>query len=266
MVRIGPYICGEYYFGGLPLWLRHVNNIQCFRCMDPIWKLELEKWLTHVIKKLQPKFVTSQNTKGPIIWMQIENEYEEDDDYLEWTVAMARNVTTDIPWGLCGHNIPQCNQVNRNKENDIDNKVVCTINGFWMDDTEGSKGGQPGRQFFQKLWSHPTGNPTQPAIWTEDQGWFDIWGMANRVRWTSDQVYGMARFFAYGGSYVSFVLSFSFLFFWSPVSNETHSPQVIPSSTAAFIAAQLLHANRWQQLWSTCRTGCNNSICTRYCY
>ena len=41
----------------------------------------------------------------------------------------------------------------------------------------------------------------QPLVWTEDQGWFDQWGVARRVRTSSDQMYGVARFFAYGGTW-----------------------------------------------------------------
>ena len=36
-------------------------------------------------------------------------------------------------------------------------------------------------------------------IWTEDQGWFDQWGKAQRVRDSRDQLYGIARFVAHGG-------------------------------------------------------------------
>lgn len=64
-------------------------------------------------------------------------------------------------------------------------------------DAEGG-GDQPGPEFFDVLWN---ATPNQPAMWTEDQGWFDVWGMAHRVRWIEDQLYGMARFFAMGGSF-----------------------------------------------------------------
>ena len=52
-------------------------------------------------------------------------------------------------------------------------KVICTINGFWME--SGGSDGQPGPEFFEALWSK---NPNQPAMWTEDQGWFDQWEYA----------------------------------------------------------------------------------------
>ena len=191
------------------------KEIECFRCSDPVWKREMQRWVSVVVDKIKPLLASNG---GPIIWMQVENEYDRDDDYLEWAVSMARNITTEIPWSLCGHNITQCNQLNRpcdemgvdnpmssekqpTEDNMHTNKVVCTVNGFWVD--QGERGSQPGPEFFQKLWS---GNPTQPAVWTEDQGWFDIWGMAHRVRSTSDQLYGMARFFAHGGSYHNFYM------------------------------------------------------------
>lgn len=38
------------------------------------------------------------------------------------------------------------------------------------------------------------------------QGWFDQWGVAKRVRYTSDQIYGVARALAYGLSYHNFYM------------------------------------------------------------
>lgn len=205
VLRIGPYICGEYYFGGIPLWMRHVqdeqgNQIECFRCSDPLWKREMQRWVSIVVDKVRPQLASNG---GPILWMQVENEYEPDNAYLEWAVNMARNVTTDVPWSLCGHAIDQCNQLNgfgahEEKTKDI---ALCTINGFWMDQSK--NGDQPSPTYFHKLWPQ---NPAQPAVWTEDQGWFDVWGMGRRVRSTSDQIYGIARFLAYGGSYHNFYM------------------------------------------------------------
>lgn len=178
------------------------KEIECFRCIDPVWKREMARWVSTVVHKVKPLLASNG---GPIIWMQVENEYDKDDEYLEWTIAMARNVTTEIPWSLCGHNITQCNQLNRRHgiydATFHENRAVCTINGFWVE--KGEHGSQPGPEFFRKLWS---GNTAQPAVWTEDQGWFDIWRMAHRVRSTSDQLYGIARFFAYGGAYHNFYM------------------------------------------------------------
>jgi Glycosyl hydrolases family 35 len=166
------------------------NKIDCFRCTDPLWKREMKRWVSVVVDKVRHQLASNN---GPIIWMQVENEYDPDDEYLEWAVEMARNVTTEIPWSLCGHDIEQC------KSGDKGNKVLCTVNGFWVDKSE--RGDQPSPTFFHKLWPS-----AQPAVWTEDQGWFDTWLLGQRRRSTSDQLYGIARFLAYGGAYHNFYM------------------------------------------------------------
>ena len=52
-VRIGPYICGEYYFGGLPVWLRTYEDIECFRCSDRVWEAEMKRWVGIVVEKVR---------------------------------------------------------------------------------------------------------------------------------------------------------------------------------------------------------------------
>ena len=98
-VRIGPYVCAEYFYGGLPLWMRSVGA-SCFRCSDPQWKHFMLQWLTTVAKTLRPLFASNG---GPIIMVQVENEYNGDDQaYLDWAVEAANNVTQgEVLWNLC---------------------------------------------------------------------------------------------------------------------------------------------------------------------
>ena len=81
-------------------------------------------------------------------------------------------------------------------------KAICTINGFWMDEMT-KNNFQPSPAWMRDL---QAGNPGQPWIWTEDQGWFDQWGVAKRVRDSRDQLYGIARFVARGGSWHNFYM------------------------------------------------------------
>ena len=37
----------------------------------------------------------------------------------------------------------------------------------------------------------------QPAAWTEDQGWYDAWGDGQLTREPTEELYGIARWFAY---------------------------------------------------------------------
>ena len=193
-LRIGPYICGEYYYGGLPLWLRSLDDIKCFRCSDPIWKREMQRVVEYVTTKVRPYL--AQNG-GNIILLQIENEYNgngaEDQEYLNWAVEMANNCTAheQATWSLC-HDHTMCTATNI-----AGHRALCTINGFWMDEYT-TNPSQPSPKWMQ---DQQRNNPYQPLIWTEDQGWFDQWQVGKRVRTSQDQMYGILRFIAYGGSW-----------------------------------------------------------------
>ena len=107
-LRIGPYVCGEYYFGGIPVWVRSLKDIQCFRCADPVWETYMERWTRQVVQQVEPLLASNG---GPIVMMQIENEYNGDLSYQNWAVQMARNITTSVPWNLC-HSQSLCTQIN----------------------------------------------------------------------------------------------------------------------------------------------------------
>ena len=88
-------MCGEYYFGGIPLWVRGLEGIKCFRCADPVWEKAMATWTNEVVNQLQPLLASKG---GPIVMLQIENEYSGDFGYQNWAVQMARNITTSVPW------------------------------------------------------------------------------------------------------------------------------------------------------------------------
>ena len=201
VVRIGPYTCGEHYNGGVPLWMRAIggSGATCFRCSDPAWEAFTVHVLDAVVSELRRhNLLFTQG--GPVIMLQVENEYGGSDQaYLDFVVAAARNATTDVPWFLC-HDLALCTAVNSGKGPLGD--ALCTINGFWEDNSaEGV--GQPSPAWIA---GQVRGNPQQPLSWTEDQGWFDDWGMGRRVRHTSDILYGFARAVALGLSHHNFYM------------------------------------------------------------
>lgn len=67
VVRIGPYVCGEYYFGGIPIWMRDVDNVSCFRCSDPIWEREMKKFVGEVVAQTSDYLYPN----GPVIMLQV---------------------------------------------------------------------------------------------------------------------------------------------------------------------------------------------------
>jgi beta-galactosidase len=71
IVRPSPYICAEWEFGGLPAWLLSYPEIR-LRCMDDVYLQKIDAYYDVLL----PKLVPLQSTNGgPIIAMQIENEY-----------------------------------------------------------------------------------------------------------------------------------------------------------------------------------------------
>ena len=71
IVRPGPYICGEWEFGGLPAWILKDNNVK-LRCSDSSFLIHVKDFFTKLFSLLRPLQITNG---GNIIAIQIENEY-----------------------------------------------------------------------------------------------------------------------------------------------------------------------------------------------
>ncbi|XP_063740149.1 LOW QUALITY PROTEIN: beta-galactosidase [Eleginops maclovinus] len=71
ILRPGPYICGEWDMGGLPAWLLNKKDI-VLRSSDPDYIAAVDKWMGYLLPMIKPYLY--QN-KGPIITVQVENEY-----------------------------------------------------------------------------------------------------------------------------------------------------------------------------------------------
>ena len=126
VVRIGPYTCGEHNNGGVPLWMR--APAQCFRCSDPAWLAFSQHALGAVVAELTGHALLWPQG-GPVIALQVENEYGGSDlAYLKAVVAQARALTTAVPWILC-HDLALCSEVNAGAG--PAGNALCTINGFW---------------------------------------------------------------------------------------------------------------------------------------
>ncbi|NRF94340.1 beta-galactosidase [Paenibacillus frigoriresistens] len=71
ILRPSPYICAEWEFGGLPAWLLKYPDMR-LRCMDRTYLEKVDRYYDALIPLLVPLLSTNG---GPIIAMQIENEY-----------------------------------------------------------------------------------------------------------------------------------------------------------------------------------------------
>ena len=81
IIRPSPYICAEWEFGGFPAWLLSQDGMRFRCCYEPY----LKEFLAY-FDELLPRLVPLQITHGgPIIMMQVENEYGsygDDKEYL----------------------------------------------------------------------------------------------------------------------------------------------------------------------------------------
>ncbi|KAL0543715.1 hypothetical protein IC582_018819 [Cucumis melo] len=140
ILRIGPYVCAEWNYGGFPVWLHNLPGIQLRTNNQD----EMEKFTSLIVNKMENnKLFASQG--GPIILAQIENEYgnvkssygEEGNEYVKWCAELAQSYDLDVPWVMC-------------QQKDAPQPMINTCNGLYCD------------QFKPN-------NKSSPKMWT---GWF----------------------------------------------------------------------------------------------
>ncbi|EFX89607.1 hypothetical protein DAPPUDRAFT_303198 [Daphnia pulex] len=85
ILRPGPFIDAERDMGGLPFWLLSVDPSIKLRTSDKSYVTHVEKWFSVLLSKIKPYLY---NNGGPIVTVQVENEYGSyspcDRDYTSW--------------------------------------------------------------------------------------------------------------------------------------------------------------------------------------
>ncbi|KAL4034727.1 hypothetical protein IC575_003393 [Cucumis melo] len=106
-LRIGPYVCAEWNYGGFPIWLKFVPGI-AFRTDNEPFKAAMQKFVSKIVEMMKwEKLYHTQG--GPIILSQIENEYGPVEwqigapgkSYTKWAAQMAVGLKTGVPWVMC---------------------------------------------------------------------------------------------------------------------------------------------------------------------
>jgi len=97
ILRPGPYVCGEWDFGGIPSYLLKIPDIKV-RCSDPRYLTAVDRYIKSLaaqVKQLQC------NTGGPMLMVQIENEYGSygnDKNYITHLGKQWRTAGITIPF------------------------------------------------------------------------------------------------------------------------------------------------------------------------
>jgi beta-galactosidase len=179
IVRPGPYICAEWSNGGLPSWL--TARDLAIRSSDPGFTGPVEDWFDELIPRLAP---LQASAGGPIVAMQIENEYGsfgDDLTYLKWNHA-----------ALIGRGVTE---------------LLFTADGPTELMQDG--GSLPGTLAAATLGSKPAAarkllagrHPDEPFLVAEYwNGWFDHWGERHHIRGVDSATQTLRDILANGGS------------------------------------------------------------------
>ncbi|MFQ6671024.1 hypothetical protein Gotur_035698 [Gossypium turneri] len=181
ILRLGPYVCAEWNYGGFPVWLNNIEGIE-LRTDNEIYKNEMRIFVTKIVDMCkEAKLFASQG--GPIILAQIENEYgnvmwaykDKGVAYVNWCAEMAAAQNIGVPWIMC-------------QQQSAPPPIISTCNGFYC------------HTFKPK-------NTLIPKMFTENwTGWFKKWGQKDPHRPAEDLAYSVARFFQAGGVLINYYM------------------------------------------------------------
>lgn len=181
VLRIGPYVCAEWNYGGFPMWLKNMPGIE-LRTNNEVYKNEMQVFTTKIVNICkEAKLFATQG--GPIIIAQIENEYgnimshygDAGKAYIKWCAQMAQTQNIGVPWIMC-------------QQSDAPQPMINTCNGYYCD------------QFTPN-------NPKSPKMFTENWiGWFKTWGERDPHRTSEDSAFSVARFFQLGGVFNNYYM------------------------------------------------------------
>lgn len=167
ILRPSPYICAEWEFGGLPAWLLKEDGMRLRAYYEPFLK-HVREYYDVLMPMLAPLQITQG---GPVIMMQVENEYGyygDDTRYMEAMRDMMLERGVEVP--LISSDGP------------FEESMSCgKVPGVQVMGNFGSRT----KERFQVLSKYADGGPLMCAeFWV---GWFDHWGNGGHMRGNLEQ-------------------------------------------------------------------------------
>ncbi|KAB2623704.1 beta-galactosidase 15-like, partial [Pyrus ussuriensis x Pyrus communis] len=173
VLRIGPYVCAEWNYGGLPVWLHNLPGCE-IRTANDVYMNEMKNFTTLIVDMMKKK---------SFLHLKIENEYgnvqsyygDAGKAYMNWCANFAESLDIGVPWIMC-------------QQSDAPQPMMNTCNGWYCD-------------------SFTPNNENSPKMWTENwTGWFKSWGGKDPLRTAEDLAFSVARFFQLGGTFQNYYM------------------------------------------------------------
>lgn len=181
-LRLGPYCCAEWNYGGYPPYLRDEPGVRIRTFNEPYLR-RVEKYFEHLAAELRPRLATRG---GPVQMVQVENEYDnvagrygaDGQKYLRWLNELANRLGFDVPRTMC--------EAGSSEKGAAVEGAIATVNGFSIS--------------AERAASFRRAHPGSPMLWTELwPGWYDTWGFQTHQRDPANIARHILAFIALGG-------------------------------------------------------------------
>ena len=216
LLRPGPYVCAEWEFGGLPWWLlKDGESGVKVRTRDQKFLEPAKRYLMRVGRELAPLQVTRG---GPILMVQVENEYGSygnDSEYIQALAVATRAAGFDVRLFSCNGR--------RQLQNGRIPELFEVVNF----------GGDPEGAFSLLRQCRRTGPLVNGEYYP---GWFDSWGESHHTKpdgkileevgWMLEHRASFSIYMAHGGT----------SFGWWAGCNTPYKPQTSSYDYAAPIS------------------------------
>ena len=97
MLRIGPFICGEWSYGGIPAWINGERGVQ-IRAHNTAWEAAMSAFVKALWPLVEP--YTAKHG-GPVVMLQLENEdgrADPADPYVQYVAGLAQSLDSGLPF------------------------------------------------------------------------------------------------------------------------------------------------------------------------